>query len=151
MCDMTLEALVEIDGAHSRVCNCRKDQNKSNHCEESEGTSSRKVFGGFRRLIHPYKFEEEVCRGGDVDDLVSVNERHSRRKAHGSWLLTMITIMPTVLSLRVKKAAKRRIIMVTGIAASVSANSVSVCPVTMTTNWTVNPRKKKKSNFRRAM
>jgi hypothetical protein len=59
--------------------------------------------------------------------------------------------MPNVFSRRVKIAAKIRIMMVTGIAARVSENSTSVLPVTITTNWTVNPRKKKKSNFKRAM
>jgi hypothetical protein len=59
--------------------------------------------------------------------------------------------MPSVFSRRVKNAAKIKIRMVTGIAAIVNANSTSVFPVTMTTNWTVKPRKKKKSNFNRAM
>lgn len=59
--------------------------------------------------------------------------------------------MPTVLSRRTKIAAHIRIKMVTGIAASVRANSISCLPVTMTTNCTVNPRKKKKSNLSKAM
>jgi hypothetical protein len=59
--------------------------------------------------------------------------------------------MPTRFSRRVKKAARRRMAIVTGIAAMVSANSSDFVSVTITTNWTVKPRKKKKSNFRSAM
>lgn len=64
---------------------------------------------------------------------------------------TIMTIMPNVFSHRVKNAAIKRMMMITGIAARVRANSVSLLPVTMTTNWGVNPRKKKKSNLKRAM
>lgn len=46
----------------------------------------------------------------------------------------MMMIMPNVFSCRVKIAAKTRMMMVTGIAARVKANSTSVFPVTMTTN-----------------
>ena len=65
--------------------------------------------------------------------------------------LTITAHMPNVFSRRVKTAAKNKIKMVTGIAARVRPNSTSVFPVTITTNWTVNPRKKKKSNFNKAM
>lgn len=65
--------------------------------------------------------------------------------------LTIIAHMPSVFSRLVKNAAKSRINIVTGIAARVKANSTSVFPVTMTTNWTVKPKKKKKSNFNKAM
>lgn len=65
--------------------------------------------------------------------------------------LTIIAIIPNKLSRRTKNAAARRIKIVTGTAAMVRANSLSFLIVTMTRNWTVNPRKKKKSNLRRAM
>ena len=45
----------------------------------------------------------------------------------------------------------KRIRTVTGIAAIVRPNSASANPVTMTRNWTVKPRKKKKSNLRSAI
>lgn len=63
----------------------------------------------------------------------------------------MMIIIPSVLSLRVQNAAIKRMTIVTGIAARVRPNSISSLLVTITTNWTVNPRKKKKSNFSRAM
>lgn len=63
----------------------------------------------------------------------------------------MVIIIPTVLSRRTKTAAHTRIKIVTGIAANVRANSESCLPVTMTMNWTVKPRKKKKSNLSNAM
>lgn len=65
--------------------------------------------------------------------------------------LTITAHMPNVFSRRVKTAAKNKIKIVTGIAARVKPNSTSVFPVTITTNWTVKPRKKKKSNFNKAM
>ena len=64
----------------------------------------------------------------------------------------MMATMPALFSLRVKYAAMIKMIMVTGMAAMVSPNSGSLgFGRTMTTNWTVKPRKKKKSNFRRAI
>lgn len=63
----------------------------------------------------------------------------------------MTMIMPAVLSRRVQNAAITKIRIVTGMAARVRANSTVLVSVTITTNWTVNPRKKKKSNFSRAM
>lgn len=66
-------------------------------------------------------------------------------------MLTMVAIMPEKLSFRVKYPAMIRMRIVTGIAAIVRANSISLTSTTTTTNWTVNPRKKKKSNLRRAM
>lgn len=66
-------------------------------------------------------------------------------------MLTMMTIIPEKLSFRVKYPAIMRMRIVTGIAAIVKANSTSFTPTTTTTNWTVNPRKKKKSNLRSAM
>ena len=63
----------------------------------------------------------------------------------------MVTIMPDRLSFLVKYPAMMRIRIVTGIAAIVRANSTSLTSTTTTTNWTVNPRKKKKSNLRRAI
>lgn len=66
-------------------------------------------------------------------------------------MLTIVAIMPDKLSFRVKYPAMTRMSIVTGIAAIVKANSTSLTFTTTTTNWTVNPRKKKKSNFRRAM
>lgn len=65
---------------------------------------------------------------------------------------TIVLHIPNVDSRRVNQAAARRIAIVTGIAAMVRANSMSdVCSRTTTTNCTVNPRKKKKSNLRRAI
>ena len=64
---------------------------------------------------------------------------------------TIIRIIPNKLSLRVNKPAMTRIKIVTGIAAIVRANSTSLVFTTITTNWIVNPRKKKKSNLRSAM
>ena len=63
---------------------------------------------------------------------------------------TMMKHIPPLLSRRVKYPARRRMTTVTGMAAMVRANSASVRCVTTTTNWTVNPKKKKKSNFKRA-
>ena len=65
--------------------------------------------------------------------------------------LTMMTIMPGLLSLLVKYAASIRMTMVTGIAPIVRPNSGSLVLMTMTRNWIVNPRKKKKSNLSKAM
>lgn len=48
--------------------------------------------------------------------------------------LTMMMIMPNEFSRRTNTAAHIKIKMVTGMAAIVRANSVSVFPVTMTTN-----------------
>lgn len=66
-------------------------------------------------------------------------------------MLTIIKIIPHKLSLRVKIPAMMRITIVTGIAAIVRANSTSLVFTTITTNWIVKPRKKKKSNLRSAM
>lgn len=63
----------------------------------------------------------------------------------------IVQTMPILFSRRVQKDAMNRMRIVTGIAAIVRPNSASANPVTMTKNWTVKPRKKKKSNFRRAM
>lgn len=63
----------------------------------------------------------------------------------------MVTIIPNLFSRRVQKAAMKRIRTVTGMAAIVRPNSAPANPVTMTRNWTVKPRKKKKSNFSRAI
>lgn len=63
----------------------------------------------------------------------------------------MITIIPAVVSRRTNQAPHRRMIMVTGMAVTVSANSAVPPAETRTKNWTVKPRKKKKSNFNSAM
>lgn len=64
----------------------------------------------------------------------------------------MMMIMPTMVSRRTNQAPQTRMIMVTGMAATVSANSASMLVEdTKTRNWTVKPRKKKKSNFKRAI
>lgn len=61
-------------------------------------------------------------------------------------------IMPVMVSRRTNQAPQTRMIMVTGMAATVSANSTSMLvEETKTRNWTVKPRKKKKSNFKRAI
>jgi len=65
--------------------------------------------------------------------------------------LTMIPIIPIVVSRRTNQAPQSRMIMVTGMAATVSANSAVPPAETRTRNCTVKPRKKKKSNFNRAM
>lgn len=64
----------------------------------------------------------------------------------------MIMIMPTMVSRRTNQAPQTRMRMVTGMAATVSANSTSMlAEETKTRNCTVKPRKKKKSNFKRAI
>lgn len=63
----------------------------------------------------------------------------------------MVPIIPNVFSLRVQKAAMIRMKIVTGMAAIVRPCSALARPVTMTRNWTVNPRKKKKSNLSKVM
>ena len=65
----------------------------------------------------------------------------------------MMAPMPNLFSLRVKYPARIRIPIVTGTAAMVRANSASfLCLLaTITMNWMVKPRKKKKSNFNSAM
>lgn len=63
----------------------------------------------------------------------------------------MVTIMPNRFSRRVENAAPNRMRTVIGTAAIVRANSEGAVFPTITKNWTVKPRKKKKSNFRRAM
>jgi len=62
-----------------------------------------------------------------------------------------MNIMPSLISRRVKKAARSRMAMVMGMAAAVRPNSEFLIFVTMTRNWTVKPRKKKKSNLSSAM
>jgi len=63
----------------------------------------------------------------------------------------IVVTIPNLSSRRVQNAARKRIRTVTGIAAIVRANSPFANPVTITRNCTVKPRKKKKSNFRRAI
>ena len=63
----------------------------------------------------------------------------------------MVTTIPNRFSRLVDQAAEKRMRIVIGTAAIVRDISAVSVPVTMTKNWTVNPRKKKKSNFRRAM
>ena len=63
----------------------------------------------------------------------------------------MIATMPALFSRMVKNHAMSRMMIVTGIAARVKENSISFFFTTMTTNWMVKPRKKKKSNLRRAI
>jgi hypothetical protein len=63
----------------------------------------------------------------------------------------MVEIIPNLSSRRVQKAAMKRIRTVTGMAAIVRPNSAPANPVTTTRNCTVKPRKKKKSNFNRAI
>lgn len=66
----------------------------------------------------------------------------------------MIRSMPKSDSRRAQKAARNRSTIVTGIAAAVKPNStcsVDVFLGTTTRNCTVNARKKKKSNLRRAI
>jgi hypothetical protein len=63
----------------------------------------------------------------------------------------MTHALPKRFSCRVNCAAARRIRIVTGMAAMVKPNSRFWMLLTMTRNWIVKPRKKKKSNFRRAM
>ena len=60
-------------------------------------------------------------------------------------------IIPGLFSRRVQKEAMKRMTIVIGMAAIVKANSASARPVTITRNCTVNPKKKKKSNFNSAM
>jgi hypothetical protein len=62
-----------------------------------------------------------------------------------------MAIIPIELSRFTNNAAQRRIRIVTGMAAMVRANSVSFLFVTMTRNWIVKPRKKKRSNLSSAM
>ena len=62
----------------------------------------------------------------------------------------MTAISPINHSFLVNQAAAKRMMIVTGIAATVKANSRFVL-YTMTTNCTVNPKKKKKSNLRSAI
>lgn len=66
-------------------------------------------------------------------------------------MLTMTKMLLHRVSLFTEKAAKKRMPMVMGNAAIVSPNSTLGVLDTMTRNWIVKPRKKKKSNFRRAM
>lgn len=63
----------------------------------------------------------------------------------------MVESIPALFSRRVQKAAIKRMMIVTGIAATVTHFSASEMLLTMTTNCTVKPRKKKKSNFNKAM
>ena len=63
----------------------------------------------------------------------------------------IVKTIPNTFSRRVQNAAITRMRIVIGMAAIVRPSSASVLPVTITRNCTVNPRKKKKSNFRRAM
>lgn len=64
----------------------------------------------------------------------------------------MMQTMPVVVSRRTNHAPQIKMIIVTGMAATVSANSASIfVEETRTKNWTVKPRKKKKSNFNSAM
>lgn len=66
--------------------------------------------------------------------------------------LTMTIAMPNLLSRRVQKPAMKRMKMVIGMAAMVRPNSGSLSArLARTINCTVKPRKKKKSNLRRAM
>ena len=101
-------------------------------------------------LIHSDEFEEEVGQSSNVKDLIRAALANAAFDP-GSRALTMVAIMPDKLSFRVKYPAKIRMRIVTGIAAMVRPNSISLASTTTTTNWTVNPRKKKKSNLRRAM
>ena len=65
--------------------------------------------------------------------------------------MAMMATIPNLFSRQVKKAAKSSRAIVIGMAAMVNPNSTLFLSVATTKNWMVNPRKKKKSNFSRAM
>ena len=102
-------------------------------------------------LIHPDELEEKIGQPSKVKDLRRALLANTALDPLSPGMLTMMAIMPDKLSFRVKYPAMIRMTIVTGIAAIVRANSTSLTSTTTTTNWTVNPRKKKKSNLSRAM
>jgi hypothetical protein len=129
--DVRLKTLVEVRSAHNSVDDRSDNQNQSNHREEGQRSSGRKILKILGRLIHPHELEKEIGQGTNVQKLYSVS---TGRLLGDTRELTMMMAMPKVFSRRVKKAAKRRMMMVMGIATRVRANSTSVFPVTITTN-----------------
>jgi hypothetical protein len=76
------------------------------------------VAGFVIGLVHADEFEEEVSEGGEIEELV-VCEVRDGEVLVGMLGLTMVMTIPGLFSLRVNKAANRRIMIVTGIAAMV--------------------------------
>ena len=90
----------------------------------------------------------EVCEGSKIQYL---RKGFSEFGILNSEEPTMVMTMPNLFSLRVQNAAMRRTSIVIGMAAMVRPNSGSSVFKRITTNWIVNPRKKKKSNLRRVI
>ena len=150
--NVRLKSMSKIRCAHNGVDDGEDDQNDCDHCERSKSLASRSVASGpVGVLIHPDELEKEVGHSSKIKNLsrAHVSKRLLRPSRRG--LLTMVATMPEKLSFRVKNPAMIRMRIVTGIAAIVKANSISLTSTTTTTNWTVNPRKKKKSNLSRAI
>lgn len=123
---------MEVGHTHGTVDDGDDNENDGDDGEECQGLLSWLVFLPIVRLVYPDKLEKEVCQGSKVEKLELLAENHQYRVCWEQH--TRMIIIPTVLSRRTNTAAQMRIKMVTGIAARVSANSISCLPVTMTTN-----------------
>lgn len=69
-------------------------------------------------MVDADEFEEEVSEGGEIEKLLVCKVRDGEVSV-GMLVLTMVMTIPSLFSLRVNKAAHRRIMIVIGIAAMV--------------------------------
>ena len=117
--------------------------------KSSEGLAHREVLRHLVAGPYPNQLENEIGGSGTVKDLESQHVQHNQGRTRPKRTITMS--IPKMFSRRAHHPARSKKTMVRGMAATVIPNSGSSYVTTTATNWTENPRKKKKSNFRRAM
>lgn len=141
------ETRIEVVCGDACVCDGEEDQDDGEDGEGGKFLSRGQIWVFPAGGVHADHFEDKVRKATEVEDLRENSWLATITAVIRSFSLTITMIVPANHSLRTNSAAAKRIMMVTGMAAMVSANSARRW-VTMTTNWTVNPRKKKKSNLR---
>ena len=148
---MWFQALVKVQGTHDGIYNSQNDQNDRYNSEGRKRCLDWLVRLCLLSMINSDKLEEEVGECCKIQGLYNMTVS-KRFTCYGrAWRYTMMTAMPPLLSFRVQYPANTKIAIVIGIAAMVRPNSGSFVCTRMTTNCIVTPRKKKKSNFSRAM
>lgn len=144
--NMRFQALVEVYGALNSVDDCSNNEKDRDDGKGGQRFGSWGIIGHPLPIVNTDELEDEVCQRCEVKrlDLLAVFGMENVK-------LTIVKAIPAIFSLRVQNPAMSRMTMVTGTAATVSQNSGSLRSTTTTRNCIVKPRKKRKSNLRRAM
>lgn len=149
--DMRFQTLIEIHRTCDRIDDSNDDKDQCDDCKCCNNLLDGNVIICLRPIVHSHELKDEVRKSRKVKELMNRYLAFDVKTFSLDFELTIIALIPILFSFLVKCAAISRIRIVIGIAAIVRPNSGSVVLTTLTTNCMVNPRKKKKSNLRRAM